>query len=207
MMIRQKPQSGVTSLDKEGEGGIYERKNISRAKIAGIALSVLTVLLLIALMFAALGVGGFFGKTISKAENISYAKLAQTALYVPLISSAAPGSRLTSYPEKACRNTEFEKGKVPCVAYEYQTADFYAAVAKQGRGVDFDVFSFISANKEHAEKAGSCAQGDICRITLPGGGAAVYYAEKDGVTFVLIPFDAGNQEAAAQFSAIFTFAE
>lgn len=73
--------------------------------------------------------------------------------------------------------------------------------------MDFDIFSFISANKEHAEKAGSCAQGDICRITLPGDGAAVYYAEKDGVTFALIPFDSDSQEAAEQFNALFTFAE
>lgn len=182
-----------------------ERK-ISRAKIAGIALSVLTALLLIALMFAVLGVGGFFGKTISKAENISYAELAQTALAVPLISSAAPGSRLTAYPEKACRNTEFEKGKVPCVAYEYQTADFYAAVAKQGRGVDFDIFSFISANKEHAEKAGSCAQGDICRITLPGGGAAVYYAEKDGVRYAYIPLNRTPISPEEVFNEVFVFA-
>ena len=180
-----------------------ERK-ISRAKIAGIALSVLTVLLLIALMFAVLGVGGFFGKTISKAENISYAELAQTALNVPLISSAAPGSRLTVYPEKACRNTDFQKGKVPCVAYEYQTADFYAAVAKQGRGVDFDIFSFISANKEHAEKAGSCAQGDIFAAAC--GDTTVYYAEKDGVRYAYIPLNRAPLSPEEVFNEVFVFA-
>lgn len=172
-----------------------------RVKAAGIAAAVLTILLLIALMFAVLGVGGYFGKTIERAENISYSQLAQLNLSVPLVKGDFFGPGFTAYPETACLNTSFEKGKTACRAYEYQNAQMYFAVAEQGADIGFDIFAY-----DNGESVGvSSSLGDIYRARIEGGGAVIYYADKDGVRYALIPFNAANGNAAEQFDRLFAF--
>lgn len=170
------------------------------AKIVGVTAAVLTVLLLIALMFAILGVGGFLGRTITKDVGMSYAELGKTDLAVPLISTALPGNDFTAYAEEACLDSNFEKGKVACVAYEYQNSRMYFAVAKQGAVTSLDLFSF-----EGSEAGTSAALGSIYAAQIKGGGAAIYYAEKDGVRYALIPFGASAEQAIEDFNSIFTF--
>lgn len=54
--------------------------------------------------------------------------------------------------------------------------------------------------------AENAALGDICRITLPGGGAAVYYAEKDGVRYAYIPLNRTPLSPEKVFNEVFVFA-
>lgn len=171
-----------------------------RIKTIGIIAAVLTVLLLIALMFAILGVGGFFGRKTAKVE-VTYLELSNLDLSVPLIENPPAYGSFAAYPEKPCLDTSIESGDVPCVAYEYLNEKMYFAVATAGSSISFDIFA------AKGESVGSSlALGEIYSAQIEGGGAAIYYVDKDGVRYALIPFGATSEQAVKMFNDLFTFA-
>ena len=171
-----------------------ERK-ISRAKIAGIALSVLTVLL---------SFMGAFGYDVQHL-NVSFEEAREMDLQVPLTEkSQSPlfSDALTVYPEKTANSKAIAAGKAACGADSWQTPlDFFCAAKTDGSfALPFEIFKLQSPVKI-AENA---ALGDIFAAAC--GDTTVYYAGKDGVRYAYIPLNRTPISPEEVFNEVFVFA-
>lgn len=160
---------------------------MTKTKKIAVVAAVAAVLLMIALTFAILGMGGYFGRSTT-AEKVTYSELEGLDMSLQLPKGNLLHDYFTAYPEEECNSRRFTDGKVACVGYEITTSSYWLAAARGGTYLSYDIFSYSG------EKAGESAVfGDIYACEMNGGGATLYYAEKEGARYALIAFDGDGQ--------------
>lgn len=128
---------------------------MTKTKKIAVVAAVAAVLLMIALTFAILGMGGYFGRSTT-AEKVTYSELEGLDMSLQLPKGNLLHDYFTAYPEEECNSRRFTDGKVACVGYEITTSSYWLAAARGGTYLSYDIFSYSG------EKAGESAGfGDI----------------------------------------------